>query len=432
MRVVLVASLLALALPLSAQTAPANLVERLFTDKTSYDYGEPITVVMQYYNASDEEISFRITPCARIQELDGAPVLWACTLAEVEFVVPPREGIETTYQLDPATQGFPWADGETHRIALQGFFVRDTLTISAPRYLGGLVSVWINDDADPAEVEAIRAALNATDVADSDAWRIEGMTPEQAVELYGGSEVFGHFEPYRPHPRERYATLREVDPDVLLAMGVNGNAGESRFFPTDTLSVSLTLTNLRGSDLGLQWSDGFQAGYDLDTVTGSCTCGWVDMPTSLDIEAGGWYAWSAPDVAGPCFDYIPAQCGVLDGGYTVRGYVKEYFSPIELRIFVAPPVANEPETAPGVSALTAAPNPFAGRTTLSLALPAAHDIEAVAYDVLGRRVAVLHEGPLGAGTHALSFEAAQLPAGVYLVRVTGDDLALTRRVTLAR
>ncbi|MEL7362973.1 MAG: T9SS type A sorting domain-containing protein [Bacteroidota bacterium] len=83
-------------------------------------------------------------------------------------------------------------------------------------------------------------------------------------------------------------------------------------------------------------------------------------------------------------------------------------------------------------ALTATPNPFAPRTTLSLTLPAAQRIEAVVYNVLGRRVAVLHEGVLTAGTHALPFEAAQLPAGVYVVRVLGDDLALTRRVTLAR
>ncbi|MEL6446122.1 MAG: T9SS type A sorting domain-containing protein [Bacteroidota bacterium] len=95
-------------------------------------------------------------------------------------------------------------------------------------------------------------------------------------------------------------------------------------------------------------------------------------------------------------------------------------------------VANEAETVPVGTALTAAPNPFSTQTTLSLTLPAALDVEAVAYDVLGRRVAVLHEGVLAAGTHALTFEAARLPAGVYVVRVLGDDLALTRRVTLAR
>ncbi|MEM8558005.1 MAG: T9SS type A sorting domain-containing protein [Bacteroidota bacterium] len=123
---------------------------------------------------------------------------------------------------------------------------------------------------------------------------------------------------------------------------------------------------------------------------------------------------------------------MLDGNYTVRGYVNGYFSPVEVPIFVAPATANQSETIPAASALTAAPNPFVDRTTLSLALPDAQRIEAVAYDVLGRRVAVLHDGPLGAGTHALTFEATQLPAGVYVVRVTGDELALTRRVTLAR
>ncbi|MEM6783798.1 MAG: T9SS type A sorting domain-containing protein [Bacteroidota bacterium] len=430
MRALLIVCLLALSLPLRAQDAPDALVERFFTNKSVYEYGEPITVIAQYYNASDEAIGFRLTPCSGIKEVDGADVEWACTLLELEIEVFPREGVETTYEIDPDLQGFPWTEGDTHTISIDGFFTRETLTISAPQYLGGLVSVWVNDNADPAEVEAIRADLNVTDIEVNGGtyWLIEGMTPEEAVEQYRDSELFGAMNTYRPYPRQREATLREVDADILLAMGTDGR----RFFPEDTISISLALTNLRSGSLSLGWPDGFQAGYDLGTVIGSCTCSWITMPTALEIASGGRYEWSDPDIAGPCFDYIPAQCGVLDGSYTVRGYVNGYFSPIELPIFVAPPVANEPETTPAAAMLTAAPNPFSAQTTLSLTIPAAQRIEAIAYDVLGRRVAVLHEGTLAAGTHPLTFEAARLPAGVYVVRVLGDDLALTRRVTLAR
>ncbi|MEM8600905.1 MAG: T9SS type A sorting domain-containing protein [Bacteroidota bacterium] len=430
MRVLLVVCLLALSFPLRAQDAPDALVERFFTNKTSYAYGEPITVIAQYYNASDEAISFRLTPCSGIKQVDGAEVAWVCPLAEQVIEIAPREGVETTFLIDPELHSFPSVEGDTHTILVDGFFSRETLTISAPQYLGGLVSVWVWDDADVEAVEAVRSELNVTDVEVDGAtyWQIEGMTPEEAIAQFDDRELFRFMSTYRPYPSYRDAFLREVEPDILLAMGTGGQ----RFFPTDTISISLALTNLRDSRLDLRWPDGFQAGYDLGTVTGSCTCGWITAPTSLELGSEERYAWSDPDIAGACFDYIPAQCGVLDGSYTVRGYVTDYFSPIELPIFVAPPVANEPETTPTAAMLTAAPNPFTAQTTLSLTIPAAQHLEAVAYDVLGRRVAVLHEGTLAAGTHPLTFEAARLPAGVYVVRVTSDTLALTRRVTLAR
>ncbi len=82
----------------------------------------------------------------------------------------------------------------------------------------------------------------------------------------------------------------------------------------------------------------------------------------------------------------------------------------------------------------ARPNPTAGTTALPLVLPAAATVEAAAFDVLGRRVALLHEGVLGAGRHRLVLGAG-LPAGVYVVRArvestSGAAAVLSRRVTV--
>ena len=68
---------------------------------------------------------------------------------------------------------------------------------------------------------------------------------------------------------------------------------------------------------------------------------------------------------------------------------------------------------------------------MTLALPAAAEARAAVYDVLGREVAVLHDGPLAAGSHRLTFHA-DLPAGVYLVRATGDGVRAAQRVTVVR
>ena len=91
-----------------------------------------------------------------------------------------------------------------------------------------------------------------------------------------------------------------------------------------------------------------------------------------------------------------------------------------------------PLASAGPSLAAAFPNPFAERTTLTLALDEQQPVRAEAFDVLGRRVAVLHDGPLAAGTHALTFDATGLPAGLYVVRAQAGAFTATRRVTLMR
>ncbi|NNF57961.1 MAG: T9SS type A sorting domain-containing protein [Rhodothermaceae bacterium] len=97
---------------------------------------------------------------------------------------------------------------------------------------------------------------------------------------------------------------------------------------------------------------------------------------------------------------------------------------------VANESAGEP---PGSFLLSAAwPNPVrqSAMLTLTMADPGLVTIEA--FDVLGRRVAILHDGDLAAGTHTLQFEVKTLPSGVYAVRATGRAGTQTRRVTRLR
>ncbi|GAB5537299.1 MAG: hypothetical protein Rubg2KO_35480 [Rubricoccaceae bacterium] len=95
-------------------------------------------------------------------------------------------------------------------------------------------------------------------------------------------------------------------------------------------------------------------------------------------------------------------------------------------------VANEDE-ANGIDlAVTAAPNPLRDRTTVAFGVADAADVRVAVYDALGREVALLAEAPYSAGRHEVTFEANDLPAGVYVVRaVVGAD-ARAARVTIAR
>ncbi|MEM1042684.1 MAG: T9SS type A sorting domain-containing protein [Bacteroidota bacterium] len=87
---------------------------------------------------------------------------------------------------------------------------------------------------------------------------------------------------------------------------------------------------------------------------------------------------------------------------------------------------------PVAELLPSYPNPSDGTVTLPLVLGTAAEVRVTVFDVLGREVAVLHEGPLAAGEHRLQFVKAGLSAGVYLVRAEGSGVAVSRRLTVLR
>ncbi|MDX1419326.1 MAG: hypothetical protein R3181_05115 [Rubricoccaceae bacterium] len=116
--------------------------------------------------------------------------------------------------------------------------------------------------------------------------------------------------------------------------------------------------------------------------------------------------------------------GLAEGG-TARGWVWRTGEVVTAA--AEPPPAPEEAESLGLSV---SPNPARGaaEATLSLVRPSA--VRVVLLDSLGREVAVLHDGPLGAGRHALSVEAGSLPPGVYVVRVAAGEAVATQPVTL--
>ncbi|MEM8483948.1 MAG: T9SS type A sorting domain-containing protein [Bacteroidota bacterium] len=83
--------------------------------------------------------------------------------------------------------------------------------------------------------------------------------------------------------------------------------------------------------------------------------------------------------------------------------------------------------------LTAYPNPFNPQTTLSLSLPVTQHVRVAVYDMLGRQVALIHDGLLYANqSHSFTFDATKLPSGAYLVRAQGEGFVQSRRISLVK
>ncbi|MBR9974744.1 MAG: T9SS type A sorting domain-containing protein, partial [Bacteroidetes bacterium] len=78
------------------------------------------------------------------------------------------------------------------------------------------------------------------------------------------------------------------------------------------------------------------------------------------------------------------------------------------------------------------PNPFNPGTVIPVELRASGHCTLQVLDLMGKVVAVPHDGFLEAGAHRFGFDARDLPSGVYSYRVIMDGATLTRPMLLLR
>ena len=97
-----------------------------------------------------------------------------------------------------------------------------------------------------------------------------------------------------------------------------------------------------------------------------------------------------------------------------------------------------PSDLPRATALAQnSPNPFNPSTSIGFALAQSGHVDLAVYDLSGRRVAQLVNGPQRAGQHAVIWTGQdsagrQLPSGTYLYRLVTDDEMLTRKLVLVK
>ena len=169
---------------------------------------------------------------------------------------------------------------------------------------------------------------------------------------------------------------------------------------------------------------------------------WFVGVTGLDLFEGG--AW-APEATVPLYVYDAGT----DSGLTYTAPDEDTVPPELIAAHTATPflvsgsvpsvghftftlLSTTATEAPPVDAAFALdgpfPNPATGPVALRLHLGTAQPLRVEVYDALGRRVALLHDGTLPAGTHRLGFEAQGFPTGVYVVHARGVEGGVSRRV----
>ncbi len=78
------------------------------------------------------------------------------------------------------------------------------------------------------------------------------------------------------------------------------------------------------------------------------------------------------------------------------------------------------------------PNPFNPSTTISFNLPNTNLVTLKIFNPLGQEVAILYNDILHAGPHNFTFNASELPSGVYFYRLEAGSFAQTKKMILLK
>lgn len=95
-------------------------------------------------------------------------------------------------------------------------------------------------------------------------------------------------------------------------------------------------------------------------------------------------------------------------------------------------VDNQTAVVDGYALLQNYPNPFNPATTINYTLAEKSQVRLIVYDMVGREVAVLVNEEQTAGSHAVTFNAAQLASGVYFYKLQTAQFTATKKLVLMK
>ena len=174
--------------------------------------------------------------------------------------------------------------------------------------------------------------------------------------------------------------------------------------------------------------------FDWSQATGFI---WTEETGMVDVED---YLVDNGITLDPWFD-IRTLTGVSDDGTVMVGIGVDGEFPFLHRSFIirsyATGVAGESEEPIAAPLVRAFPNPMVGATTLALTMPRAGSVSLEMYNVAGRLVRRVADGPLEAGRHEIPWdgrdaEGVDVPSGIYFCRVKAGQHEVTSKVTVLR
>ncbi len=311
----------------------------------------------------------------------------------------------------------------------------DAVTVYLANGFSGLVALDASDPANVEELSSFPIGANVVDVEVQEDFEF-GLVA-YVVSFGGGMLTLDVSDPANPVQLDAepgYGFLNAIDvyedfingPIAYVADGQQGLRVVNIDDPEDLVTISTSPTASQARDVAatsmFEIDISFGLAYVADDFFGlrEFTQG------AGEIEETG------------SFESTDRGIGVATSRNTIKpdsGLVALAAGETGVYLFELPPniiLAAEGESTLSFALDNAFPNPFASAATVRFTLSESAEVTLAVYDVLGRRVAELADGPQAAGQHEAVFDAAGLPSGVYLVRLTAGAHRATRRLVLVR
>ena len=170
---------------------------KITTDKIKYAYGDSIIVKTSVTNNTDTSFTLiGSSTCFMGVKFNDLRMSTMCTLDQHEFHFSPGTSLTWIWYLDPKDLGIPDKEGVQKIVGSCGK-LRDTVYITAPKFLGGIVAVGLIDSIPESEYQSLRDSINATVIYRSlgplvyEYWRIVNHSVDSLVEKYTGDYRLG-------------------------------------------------------------------------------------------------------------------------------------------------------------------------------------------------------------------------------------------------
>lgn len=214
--------------------------------------------------------------------------------------------------------------------------------------------------------------------------------------------------------------------DSVMYAGIGIRSGLT---PTDANAI---ISTRGGRDVVFTYRAA-RGGWEIETVPIPVTLPvWLRVSRSGDVVTGA-YSQDGETWSQVSQQTIPSMDGVY-AGLSARTSDRNRIASVRMSEFsVAVDEEIVVELPDGFQLSQAFPNPFSETTQFTLTLEEQEDIHIAAFDISGRRVAVLQNGPMAPDTaHRIFFDGSRLASGLYLIRIHGESFAETRKVIVIR
>jgi hypothetical protein len=78
------------------------------------------------------------------------------------------------------------------------------------------------------------------------------------------------------------------------------------------------------------------------------------------------------------------------------------------------------------------PNPFNPTTKINFSVPSAGHVTLIIYNILGQEIKKLVNSEMAPGTYTVSFDAHEFSSGVYIYRLSSNNVNITKKMMLIK